>query len=143
MVAKPKKLHSDGQLILFDINIVPYTVGAWIWGSQPLVQFYNILEKQLGKKKKHEIQYPNYGTLKIHILLIWLHFAILSVHVFLQLFFSHCGRRREKQAGLLNLLHYISFTIRFFEDDCLVDSSSRSVDIWLEGFILCAQRMGP
>lgn len=84
-----------------------------------------------------------HGTLKIHVLLIWLHFAILSVHVFLQLFFSHCGRRREKQAGLLNLLHYISFTIRFFEDDCLVDSSSRSVDIWLEGFILCAQRMGP
>lgn len=56
--------------------------------------------------------------------------------------FFHCGRRREKQAGLLNLLHYISCTIRFFEDDCLVDSSSRSVDIWLEGFILCAQRIG-
>lgn len=57
-------------------------------------------------------------------------------------FIPHCGRRRRKQAGLFNLLHYISCTIRFFEDDCLVNSSSRSVDIWLEGFILCAQRIG-
>lgn len=57
--------------------------------------------------------------------------------------FAAVAEEGRKKTDLLNLLHYISCTIRFFEDDCLVDSSSRSVGIWLEGFILCAQRIGP
>lgn len=99
------------------------------------------LEKQPEEKQMH-FWYLNERNLKWICVTDPALFCGLLAVFFSVVFLPHCARRRRKQAGLFNLLHYISCTIRFFEDDCLVNSSSRSVDIWLEGFILCAQRIG-
>ena len=45
-------------------------------------------QKTTGEEKKRNSVIQISGILEIHILLIQLHFVILSVHVFVQLFFS-------------------------------------------------------
>lgn len=99
------------------------------------IVFFNTLKNNWSRKKT-KVQIFKSVELKncITDLVPCCGFSNSSLSVVL-LLTSQCDRRREKQASPLNLLYYISCTIRFFEDDCLVDSCSRSVDIWLEGFI--------